>query len=1108
MSTLQRVLAGLFLTCAAVWAQGSTAQITGTVKDASGLAIPGAEIKATQTATGAVRNATSGSDGGYVLPNLPIGPWMLEISKEGFSKYVQSGIILQVDSSPTVDATMKVGAVTDQVTVQADAALVETHSTGVGQVVDSQRVVEMPLNGRNPTELIFIAGMANLSPAGAVGSINSVRNYPTVVISVAGGIGNGVTYLLDGANHNDAANNLNLPLPFPDALQEFKVETSALPAQYGYHSAAAVNAVTKSGTNEFHGDLFEFLRNGDFNARDSFATSRDTLKRNQFGGVIGGPIKKDKLFAFLGWQDTIQKSTPPQTIAYTPTQAMLNGDFTAIASPACNTGKQITLPASLGFVNNTISPSRLNSSALIIDQRLPISTDPCGKVTFGLLANPTENLGVARVDYQISDKQTFFGRLTIANQDQPTTYDGKNALTLNTNGIHDRVYTLAFGDTYVFGSNMVSSFHVAANRTEIPKIVDNFATWQQLGVNANSFQAPNPRISVTGNGFAIGSGSTIVSQPFSGPNPSFSEDLSVIRGTHQFGFGGMYIHTGMNLLSGINATGVASFSGIVSTMPLADFLLGDTSGWSQGTANGFMNRQNFFGLYAQDTWKATSRLTVSYGLRWEPYLPIYSKHGWFNRFLPANFNSDTHSTVYPNAPAGEIFPGDSQWTSGNSISNANYSKVAPRIGLVWDPKGDGKTTIRAAYGMFNDRMNIYSLVTVGQTAPYGNVITLGNGNLTNPWATYQGGVSPFPVVVTKNYTFPTFGGYTNQPQDLKPTYINQWNLSLQRQVGQNWLLQANYIGNSTIHLTAADDQNPAVFLGTGPCTIPGPNGTSTSYPVCSTTTNTNQRRRLYLQNPNSGQYYAVVAPQDDGGTASYEGMYLSATKRLSHGTTVLTNYTWSHCIADIWNVFVGNTGQSAVTPGNRRNDRSNCNTSDQRQQLNVSIVAQTPKFSNRALRMLASDWQFSPLLSARSSQFVTVTSGVDAALNGEGSQRPNLVNPDGIYPANQSPSGWLNRSAFAVPAPGVIGNLGNYNIKGPSLFQLSLAVSRSFTVREKQTLQLRGEAFNLPNHMNGSVPVAALNSAAFGQIQSDISGTNGLSAGDPRIIQFALKYVF
>jgi hypothetical protein len=367
MNRLTTIAFGL-LFASAVWAQ--TSQINGSIKDSSGLAIPGAAIKATQTATGVVRTTISGADGGYVIPNLPIGPYLVEVTKEGFSKYAQTGIVLQVDTNPTVDISLRVGAVTEQVTVEADAAQVESRSTAIGQVVTNQQVAEMPLNGRDPHELIFLAGMANYPGAG---SMNSIRNYPTVVVSVAGGNGDGVSYLLDGSIWQDPYNSLSLPLPFPDALQEFKVETSAMPAQYGFHATATVNAVTKSGTNEFHGDLFEFVRNGDLNARDFFATKRDTLKRNQFGGVIGGPIKKDKLFFFGGYQRTSLRSDGVQNTDFIPTSASLAGDFTALASPACNNGKQVTLPSSLGFVNNQISPALLSSVAVNVVKTFPVT---------------------------------------------------------------------------------------------------------------------------------------------------------------------------------------------------------------------------------------------------------------------------------------------------------------------------------------------------------------------------------------------------------------------------------------------------------------------------------------------------------------------------------------------------------------------------------------------------------------------------------------------------------------------------------------------------------------------------------------------------------------
>src|SRR5580698_10607175 len=337
-----KALCCLPVLCIALFAQStSTSQIAGTVQDSSGLGIQGAEVRAVQTETGQARNAETGTDGGYILPSLPIGPYRIEVTKQGFSTYVQNGIVLQVDSNPTIDAKLQVGNVSQQVVVEASAAMVETRSSGVGQVVDQQRVVDLPLNGRYATDLIFLAGAAAIAPNA---DLVSAKNYPNEQpLSIGGGLATGTTYLLDGGTHNDPFNNLNLPLPFPDALQEFKVETSALPAQYGQHSAGAVNAVTKSGGNAFHGDAFEFVRNYDFNGRNPAATVRDSLKRNQFGGTLGGPVKKDKLFFFLGYQGNIIKSNPVQAYSFIPTPDMLLGNFSTVTSPTCNNGKSISL---------------------------------------------------------------------------------------------------------------------------------------------------------------------------------------------------------------------------------------------------------------------------------------------------------------------------------------------------------------------------------------------------------------------------------------------------------------------------------------------------------------------------------------------------------------------------------------------------------------------------------------------------------------------------------------------------------------------------------------------------------------------------------------------
>lgn len=1102
-------IAALVVLCVVIgvfaWGQGSTAQIRGVIRDPSGSVIAGAEIKVTQTATGAVRNATTGDDGAYTLPNLPVGPYMLEVTKEGFSKYVQSGIVLEVDTNPAIDAVLKVGSLNEQVTVEAGAALVETHSTGVGQVVDSKRVAELPLNGRNATELVFLAGMA--TTGNGQGLLNSVRNYPTISISVAGGQGNGVTYNLDGSNHNDSYNNLNLPLPFPDALQEFKVETGALAAQYGTHASAAINAVTKSGGNAFHGDVFEFLRNGDLNARDFFAAARDTLRRNQFGGVIGGPIRKDKLFFFAGYQGTVQRSDPSSAIAYVPTDAILKGDFRAFASPACNSGVQKTLPASLGFADNQISPAKFNASALAIQKKgLPVSTDPCGRIQYGLRSNSDDYSGVARIDYQHTPNHSIFGRLVESNLDQASTYDGSNALTLNISAGHWRVSSLTIGDTYLMGPTIVNSFRVGVNRVAAPKLPDNFGTWKDFGVDANSFATKVIGITVSGGGgFAFGGGGDIYGIANTGPNMDYADDISWIRGAHQFGFGGSYIRTMVQSRTGVNANGSMTFNGSVTGngnanvgLGMADFLLGLPSSWRQGNLALYDNRENNLGLYAQDSWKVNSRLTVSYGVRWEPFFPFTSKHGWFEHFDPALFAQNVHSKVFPNAPAGMIFPGDPQWVSGNSVAQNRLNQFMPRFGLVWDPKGNGKMTIRAAFGRFTDRPHLLMGTSMAGAPPFGNLISLANVNMSTPWATYPGGANPLPISLDKNVTFPSFGSYTTYPIDWRPTALNQWNLSIQRQIGNDWLFTANYVGNNTSHLIVSGELNAAVY-------IPGKCGTAN----CSTTANTNQRRLYYLLNPAQGQFYSTISRLDDGGTGSYNGLLLAAQKRLSRAVSVLVNYTWSHCIGDLWNGYPGLGGASEGVPDNRRYGRGNCVSSDQRQVLNFSAVAQSPNFSSRALRLIASGWQISPIMKIKSAQLFTVTSGSDDALTGLTGQRPNQI-LGAPYAPNQSVDHWLlpATTAYSTPTPGTYGNAAANSLKGPGVFQFDMALSRTFVLKEAKTLQVRAEAFNLPNHLNPSVPVSVTSSSAFGKIQSDISGTSGLSAGDPRIVQLALKLTF
>src|SRR5437867_1189766 len=492
-SGIHVVLAFLFciLTCGAIFGQ-STAQVSGAVKDQTGAVLPGVEVTMTQTETGLKRTTVTDETGSYSLPSLPVGPYRLEASLPGFRLYAQTGIVLQVNSNPAINIVLQVGQVSDEVEVQANAALVETRNTAVGQVMENVRILELPLNGRQVTDLIVLSGAAVGGGAQATGTVTSGRNYRTDSISVGGGLNNGLVYILDGGTHNDPYNNLNLPLPFPDALQEFKVETSALQAQYGQHSSAAVNAVTKSGTNEFHGDLFEFVRNGSLNARNAFAPKRDSLKRNQFGGVFGGPVIKNKLFFFGGDQSTTLRSAPVEGIAFLPTPVMLAGDWTAIASPACNAGRQITLRAP--FTNNRIDPSLFSPAALNLLKRLPAATDSCGRVTYGQIIRSNEHVIVGKIDYQHSTKHSLFGRYEFARYDAPAPYDGVSTLSLLEGDKKVRAQSLVMGDTYVWTARIVNSFHATALRTLGEKTSHDFYNLSDLGVR-NFYYSPGlPKI--------------------------------------------------------------------------------------------------------------------------------------------------------------------------------------------------------------------------------------------------------------------------------------------------------------------------------------------------------------------------------------------------------------------------------------------------------------------------------------------------------------------------------------------------------------------------------------------------------------------------------------
>ncbi len=1093
---------GLLIASSGLLAQSAaTSQIAGTVEDSSGLAVPGAQVKIVQKNTGLTRSADTGADGGYLLPSLPIGPYRLEVTKQGFETSVQDDIVIQVASNPTINVTLQVGNATQQVVVEASASMVETRSSGVGQVVDQQRVVDLPLNGRIATDLIYLAGAAATAPNA---DLVSTKNYPgEAVLSIAGGLATGTTYLLDGGTHNDPFNSLNLPLPFPDALQEFKVETSALPAQYGQHSAGAVNAVTKSGGNEFHGDAFEFVRNYDFNSRNPAALVRDSLKRNQFGGTLGGPVIKDKLFFFLGYQGNIIRSNPVSAFSFIPTAAMQQGDFSVVDSPQCNNGRTIHLKdprdptGKTFFANDQIPKSLLSAPALKMMTFYPPASDGCGTSYFGTVSNLNEHMGIARGDYQLNSKQTLFLRYFATHALQPTTYDGKNPLSMTFSGADDLVNSGVFGHTFVISASMVNTFRATLNRSAVTKTQTPTFDGPSLGINMTTL--------VPGHLVATATGAIYSSQVFSyaarDPTTDYqlADDLSVVKGNHQFGFGANWIHSIQNVYGPLNGDGNFTFNGQSTGLSMGDFLTGYVSSFTQGGIQYDYERYNYVGLYAQDNWKVTRNLSVNYGLRWEPYIGGSMPKQYVMHFDQSLFNQNVHSAVYPNAPAGVEFPGDPGFNTNNRPSHVRLNDFAPRLGVVWDPKGDGRMTIRASWGIFYDMPHTLFAYGFSQAPPWGETINRTNVLFNDPWGPGQGnsaafpGGNPFPINLNRNFTFPVPGNYTTYPLNLQPTYLEQWNFSIQKQVGANWLFSGSYLGNNTIHLWADAPINAPVYIP-GHC-VAGQYGL-TAPGACSTTANQNFRRPLYLQNPAQGQYFGTIHSLDTGSTASYNALLLSAQHRLSSNFTVLANYTWSHCIAGAFTSELD--GVQYTDPANRNFDRGNCAGIDHRTLINLSAEEEAPRFSQRWLQLIAGDWKLSEIMRIQSGSYFSLTTFTDQALNSIGGQRVNQILPN-PYPAQQSFAQWFNPSAFAQPATGTFG-MGPNNILGPGTFYINASLVRTVRIRERQTLELRLEAFNLLNHVQPTNPNATINTAStFGKITV---------FGDPRIMQFALKYLF
>jgi hypothetical protein len=1090
------------LTTTSASAQLSTAQLSGRITDESGAVLPGVTVTATQTDTGLTRSVTTDASGAYVLPNLPTGPYRLEAMLQGFRTYSQTGIVLQVAASPAVNVVLAIGNVAENVSVEAAAPIVDVQSAGISDVIENERIVELPLQGRQVTDLIVLAGAA--VQTGVVGT----RNFPGGVnISVAGGLPIGVGYLLDGATHNSPQSNVNLPMPFPDALQEFRVQTSGLSAQNGMHAAASVNAITKSGTNNLHGNGFEFLRDHRLNATSPFAAigkdgkrQDDGLRRNQFGGTIGGPIARDKLFFFGGYQGTTLRFRPADQIAFVPTAAMKAGDFSAFASPACNNGRQVNLAG--GFVGNRIDPSLFSPAGLNLARRLPTATDPCGQITYSTTADSNEGQGIGRIDYQMTKDNTVFGRYMATFIKKPPAFQGgsDNVIKAADGGLDNLAHALTLGDTMVFGPSMVNAIRVAYNRTTVSRYNTPYFDPSDLGIKLYPYVRGQMAIQVPG-AWEIPAGST--SAFFRNNFYQAADDVTLVRGQHQLGFGGNLAYWNGHYNSSSRAAGIWIFDGSASGLALADMLLGRVTSVEHGAPQDVPIHSYYLGFYGQDTWRASDRVTFNLGLRWEPYFGVSVDNNAVYNFNIDNFRNGVKSKVFVNAPAGLLYPGDDGFPSGKTGLNKQWTNFSPRGGVAWDVKGDGRMALRASYALAYDFMSSDYHQINSSAPPFGNrsLITDPPGRMDDPYAAVGG--DPHPIVTNRDVAYPAFGSFGTMNPDINSPRVQTWNVTFERQFGASWGAAASYIGTYSDRLWAQTAINPGIYMGLGSCTLRD----GRTYPVCSTNANLNVRRALYQENPTQAALIGTLDLNDDIGWQEYRGLKLSAQRRSAGGLSLNANYTLSRCMGTKTPNTFSQIASGYTNPTDPEFDKGYCD-QDRRHLASVTLGAETPSFSGSALGMLASRWRASGIVTIQSGSRIDIITGRDNALNGQRNQRVNKVSDD-VYAHPRTLTNYFNAAAFAQPDPGTYGNLMRNALVGPGYWSVDLAVTRLLRVVSTQNVELRLEAFNLFNTFNWGIPgteltaggwQANLNSGTFGRITTQ--------AGAPRIIQLGVKYVF
>jgi hypothetical protein len=1047
-------------------AQVATGTIAGNVKDNSGAAVPGATVTATHVGTQVSKTTTTDGEGHYALTLLPLGTYTLEISLSGFKNLSQTGILLEVGRNARVDATIEPGNVQEVVSVEARAPLVETSNTALSRTVGQNEVLNLPLVNRDLYSLLSITG--GVTSNDASNSLGGPEQTTTINGSQKAQVGT-VNFQLDGGNNTAGLRGTGNPAPNPEAVQEFRVITNGSSAEYGRYPAGVVDVVTKSGTNQFRGAIFEFFRDEKLNAKrwavPGSPATRDPLDRNQYGGAFGGPVRTNKTFFFGSYSGLRQTESYVRDSAVVPTARERAGDF---SQSSLKPRDPLTNAA---FPNDIIPASRMDPVALRIqEQYVPLSNIPGNRYLLSVPDPLETDEGTVKVDHHFSDRHGLAVSYFYLKGTDTQPLSGSGNIPWVDRDFKWTQHNVNIADTWTLSPTLINQLRVTYMRQFGGRVNNPALSLGDLGSRFVIQGDPTlPRISIS-NFFNL---QVAIAGPDAGSDYwAVKDSLSMTRGNHAFKFGGEVSYEEIVHDTLLDNYGVFSFNASKTTNAYADFLLGLPATMTQDAPIRKTDNGAYISLFAQDDYRIHPRLTLNLGVRYDLQFPYTDPDNRKLAFVPGR-----QSTVSPTAPVGLLFPGDDGISRG--IVKTDINNIAPRLGIAWDPRGDGRMAVRAAAGIFYGSItgNEWNTTADNQPftvrQPFPTVRTL-----ADPYGNLPGGVGPFPFVydpASPRFTLPAavFG----PSLDFVWPYTTQMNLTIEKEILRSFAVTASYVGALGRNLPASIDRNYPVYNSTA------------------TAANVNARRPYMPGVIGQARVLESVFASD------YHAMQLSAERRGARFSTKVY-YTFGKALEDL--DYQGG-GLPAVQNSNRLDLERGRTSADRRHSFVLSAFWKPDYFaeSKPIVRALLNDWTVSGILTIQSGTPLTITSGQDRNFDGVTTDRADIIGDpklDSGRPRAELIELWFNTAAFAQPANGLDGTAGRSIIEGPGYRNLDLGVFRDVPLPGRTLFQFRVEATNVLNIVNLTNPGTALNAPAnFAKIRS---------ARDMRRIQLGARFSF